>query len=97
MVVRLFLEKGAHVDARDGMGDTALLRTVFDSEDETMIELLLEKGGDINAGGRLGSIWLGCDCRYVDGTALHRAARDVNEAMVAPWERGRHRRQRPAW
>jgi ankyrin repeat protein len=61
-VVKMLLEKGAHVDARDGAiefltqgkGETALMLAVR-SRDNRTVNLLLERGADVNAAGSTGA------------------------------------------
>jgi ankyrin repeat protein len=64
--VKLLLDQGADVNARDGYGNTALLkaadRDVLDDAAKGMLDLLLAKGADVNAKDRDGN------------TALMRAA-----------------------
>jgi ankyrin repeat protein len=68
-VVRLLLEKGADVEAKDNNGGTALYRAAG-SGHEAMVRLLLEKGADVEAKNNNG--WM----------ALYRAAGSRHEAVV---------------
>lgn len=52
--VRLLLESGADVNARDTNGDTPLIAAAFMGFNET-VRLLLDKGADVNAQNNLGS------------------------------------------
>ena len=69
-VVRLLLEKGADIDAKDGDGMTAFMEAA-DQEHETIVRLLLEKGADINAKDKDGK------------TALMKAAHYGQEAVIS--------------
>jgi len=46
--VKLLLEKGANIEAKDNDGDTALINAAIKGETE-MVKLLLEKGANIEA------------------------------------------------
>jgi ankyrin repeat protein len=68
-VVRLLLEKGAGIEAKDKHGETALIKAA-ESGYEAVIQLLLEKGADIEAEGGFKE------------TALTKAARHGHKAVV---------------
>ena len=48
--MRLLLDKGADVNAQDGLHDTAL-QAASHSGHEAVVRLLLDKGADVNAQG----------------------------------------------
>ena len=68
-MIRLLLNEGADVNAKDKDGRTALMDAVW-QEDEEIVQLLLDKGADINAKDK----W--------SGTALMDAVWQGNEKMV---------------
>jgi ankyrin repeat domain-containing protein 50 len=68
-IARLLLERGADVAAKDGCGQTALLRAARGGR-EAVVQLLLEKGADIDADDGYGR------------TALDWSARNGSEAVV---------------
>ena len=48
-LVRMLLEKGAHLETKDDDGSTPLLKAVKDGALEDIIDLLLEHGADVQA------------------------------------------------
>src|SRR5207248_569371 len=72
-MVKLLLENGADVDAKDYYGWTAL-HIAAESGDEALVRLLLDKGADPNTK-RTGFSW-------AESTALHIAAACGHEAVV---------------
>ena len=66
----MLVERGAFVGARNGFGVTPLQRAASDSEDPRVVELLLDRGTNINVRAKSGDM------------SLHWAAANNVEAVV---------------